>query len=294
MFQHPSSNISSYFKQAERYPRLSREREMELARRWKSQRDERAAEELVLSHLRFVVTIATKYRHYQVPVGDLVSEGSLGLLVALDKFDPEMNNRFVTYASFWIRAKIVSYILANWSIARAGAGPLRSKLFFKLRRERARALSEFGAGPECDAALEERLGIKSEKLKRMFSRLDQHDVSLNQAAGPDRQDTLLDVLPSEEPLHDVGVAQDDSHSRATGLIHEALEQLDPREHFIATHRLMADRDDELSLAEIGRRLGVTRERARQLETRAKKKMRTVIERLSRRAGTDPRDLLVAA
>lgn len=286
-------DLPRYFRQAERYPRLERDLERSLALRWKRSRDQRAAEQLLLSHLRYVVMIAAKYRRYPVHFGDLVAEGNLGMLIALERFDPEQNTRFITYASFWIRAKIVGYVLANWSVAKSGNGPLRSKLFFALRRERARTLSEFGAGAEADAELERRLGLNIGKIRGMLAHLDQHDLSLDQPLGPDREDTLLDSLATEGEGHETVFARQQSQHTAEELVEEALKVLDPREAFIATHRLMASGDEELSLAEIGRRLGVTRERARQLETRAKTKLKTFIERRSRKIGHDPRALIAA-
>lgn len=288
-----SPSVARYIRQTERFERLQREEEVALARAWRDRRDAKAAEKLVSSHLRVVVSIAHKYRRYGNPMDDLIAEGNMGLLQALDKFDPERSNRFVTYASFWVRARVVNHVLNNWSVARSGRGPLRSKLFFKLRRERAKALSQFGDGPEHEAVLVERLGFDREKLKAMFATLDQHDVSLDQPVRTEAATTLGDTLASASVPSDEVVDEAQRHTAARELIELALKDLDPREYFIAKHRLMADADDELTLAELGRHLGVTRERARQLEVRAKHKLKVRLERLARRRGGRLAELVAA-
>ena len=147
------SPIVRYFKQTADSERLDRSAEQALVRRWRERHEPEAMRQLLWSHARFVTVLAARYRHYHVSVDDLVSEGNIGLLTALEKFDPDRDIRFATYAGYWVRAKMVEHVLASWSMAPSGAGHLRSKLFFRLRRERARALAQFGEGPAADHAL---------------------------------------------------------------------------------------------------------------------------------------------
>jgi len=220
--------VSRYITMVQHLPRLTREEELEIATRWRTERDEKAKDALVRAHLRYVVAIALKYRRYGLPLAELIAEGNFGVVHALSKFEPERGNRFVTYAAYWIRAYMLNYIIRSWSLVSAGSGALRSKMFFKLRRERVRITNLVGEGDKADEMLAERFNMPKAQAVRV-----------------------------------------------------ALEALDVRERFIVEKRLMADSEDELSLAEIGRRLGVSRERARQLEARAKRKLKNQIGDLGR-------------
>ena len=288
------THLSSFINQANRIPRLSADEERELATRWRDHGDRKAADRIVSAHLRFVVALATKYRRYRVPMADLVSEGCVGLLQALEKFEPDRGFRFVTYATFWIRARMVDCVLRGWSIVRSGSPALSSKIFFRLRRERARLESQLGEGPAVREALAAKLGVTASEVAGMLQRIEGVDVSLDAPLFDDGGATMVDTLASRETGQDVVCAEAETSSRAESVVSEALETLDPRERFIAENRLMADGDEELSLAEIGRRMGVSRERARQIEARAKKKLRTRIERLCRRQNTTPVELGAAA
>lgn len=289
------NGLQRFVARVNKIPRLGAEEEKVLARRWRDHRDQAAAQRIVCSHLGYVVAIATKYRRYQMPISELVSEGNLGLLKALDKFDPELDIRFVTYAAFWVRSQIVTHILKNWSIAQTGAAPLRSKLFFKLRRERARASARFGDGEQFEAELEARTGIARDKLRVMLQRLEAHDVSLDEpVSDADHVASRLDTLQAPGQASDEVLTREQSSSLSKNLVRSALGILDAREIFVVRHRLMASEEDELSLAELGRRLGVSRERARQLEVRAKQKLRTHLERQLLAQGVAASELLPAA
>jgi RNA polymerase sigma-32 factor len=246
--------------------RLERGAELELARRYRASRDRRAADLLARAHQRDVIAVAWKFRHYGLPIEELIAEGYLGVTLALDRFEPERGVRFVTYAAHWIRACIVEYILRSWSIVQGGRGALRSKVFFKLRRERVRALALLGEGALADSALAARLQVSPEQLSGMLQRVERRDVALD-AEHDERREFSL---PAEQDqlLHEKQRA-----ARLRLTVQEALAQLDARERFIAEQRFLADPEDALSLAEIGRRFGVSRERARQLEERTKRKLR---------------------
>ncbi|MGC4088996.1 MAG: sigma-70 family RNA polymerase sigma factor [Polyangiaceae bacterium] len=266
------------FVQSSYAPPLDRDEELELARRWKNDGDRDAVERLTRAHLRVVVAIAQKYRRYGVPLAELIAEGNFGLAQALNKFDPERGLRFVTYASYWIRAFVLDHVIKSWSLVGGGAGPLRSRVFFKLRRERVRVANSLGEGEQAELALAERLGLSLDVLRRMTQRLDARDVSLELKVSSESKLSLLDTLQSNDNQeHDV-LAREVGASVSEAIGH-AMSELDSRERYIAEHRLMADPADELSLAEIGRELGVSRERARQLETRAKSKLKARIPEL---------------
>jgi len=263
--------LSSYIAQVKHIPALTREEEHELALRWRDQQDSAAGERLVRANLRYVVAIALTYRRYGLRLGDLVAEGNVGVVTALRKFDPDKGTRFVTYAAYWIRAFILNYVIRSWSLVGSGSGPLRSKLFFRLRRERARIAN---LTSEREAAMEQlagQLGTTVEKLTPMLQRLESRDISLDQLAFADGEQTRLDMLASADSAQDEIVEHHEREAILGGRVRTALSALDKRERFIVEQRMLAD--EELSLAEIGRRLGVSRERARQLEARAKKKLR---------------------
>lgn len=275
------STESRYISMVQALPQLSREEELELTRRYRESRDEAAKDALIRAHLRYVVAIALRYRRYGLPIGDLIAEGNFGVVHALDKFEPDRGTRFVTYAAYWIRAYVLNYIIRSWSLVGVGSGALRSKTFFKLRRERVRITNLVGEGAEADELLARSLNVTPEKLSTMLGRLDARDVSLDSHVYDDSSTTLVDTLAAPEGSQEESVATLETHEQMKEAVREAVAKLDQRERYIVEKRLMADREDELSLAEIGRQLGVSRERARQLEARAKKKLRYRITELSR-------------
>jgi RNA polymerase sigma-32 factor len=256
---------------------LTREREYELAIRIRDRDDLDAARELVEANLRYVVAIALSYRRYGVRVADLVSEGNVGLMVALKKFEPDRGTRFVTYAAHWIRAYILDHVIRAWSIVGIGAGPLRSKVFFRLRRERAKILASTNDPAEVSERLAERFGTTSDKIAVLAHRLEARDVSLDTKVFEDGASTVLDLIASAQPSQEEEFLVEERSSAIHASVREAVAKLDARERFIVEARMMADGPDELSLAEIGRRLGVSRERARQIESRAKQKIRRHLE-----------------
>jgi RNA polymerase sigma-32 factor len=267
------SALARYIAAVKDIPELSREDELALARRWVKRGDREAAVQLVNANLRYVVAIAITYRRYGLSLADLIAEGNFGIVHAIRKFDPDRGTRFVTYAAYWIRAYILNYVIRSWSLVGVGSGPLRSKLFFRLRRERARIASLVGEGEAGNEMLAERFGAPAEKVLSMARRLEARDVSLDARVFDDGATTLVDTLESDGVSQEDEFAQNEEQQQLRERLRAAVESLDPRERYIVEVRMMADEEDELSLAEIGRRLGVSRERARQLESRAKKKLR---------------------
>lgn len=256
---------------AGRSPPLAQAEELELTRRFRDHADRRAAERLARAHLRDVVFLASKHRHYGVPVSELIAEGNCGLVDALRKFDPERGVRFGSYAKHWIRAYVLAHVLRSRLSVGGSGGIIRSQLFFKLRRERARMNSLLGESENTDVALASRLDMSVTRLRDLLQRLDCREVSLDGPLDGDSPVSGADLLvssvdPEQAYIH---------HQRRRALsaaVTAALRGLDPRERFIVEKRLMAAADDELTLEQIAQGLGVSRERARQLEERAKRKL----------------------
>ncbi|MDH3728791.1 MAG: sigma-70 family RNA polymerase sigma factor [Myxococcales bacterium] len=272
-----SASLDRYIQQVRAIPKLSREDEHVLALRVLDG-DREAADKLVEANLRYVIAIALQYRRYGVSLGDLIAEGSVGLVTAVRKFDPQRGTRFVTYAGYWIRAFVLEAVVRSSTMIGAGSGPFRSKLFFRLRRERAR-LSNLIADPD---ELIEKLASDFEttpkKMTELLRRLDQREISLDAPAYHDSDATLVELLPGTEERQDIILER---QRRQNGIRHRlegALEVLDDRERLIVQKRILSD--DSASLASLGRELGVSRERARQLEARAKKKLRDELQDLA--------------
>jgi RNA polymerase sigma-32 factor len=270
-------NLSRFISMVREIPVLSREEEHSLALQVRGENDTHAAERLIRANLRYVVAIAVTFRRYDLRLSDLISEGNVGLVTAVRKFDPDAGTRFVTYAAYWIRAFILNHVIRSWSMVGSGSGALRSKVFFRLRRERAK----MGASPEeADAAraeLAQQLGTTPERVAEMMQRLDGRDVSLDADVYGDGKTSAVDMLEDDTAPQDERLDAAVRERAVSGRVHHALASLDKRERYIVEQRMMAD--EELSLAEIGRRLGVSRERARQLEARAKKKLRKTLAEL---------------
>ena len=267
------SSIARYIAHVQTIPRLTREEEYDLAVKVKEKDDQAAAAKLVEANLRYVVAIALSYRRYGLPMADLLSEGNVGLMTALKKFDPVRGNRFVTYAAHWIRALILDHVIRAWSLVGVGSGPLRSKVFFRLRREKAKIMASTSDIDEANEQLAQKFGTTAEKINAFGQRLEARDVSLDAAVRDDGVATVLETMASPNPSQEDRFLAEERAGELSVSVRDAIAELDPRERYIVETRIMADGPDELSLAEIGRRLGVSRERARQLEARAKAKLK---------------------
>ena len=257
-------------------PFLERAHEFELARRWREDGDAAAMRELVVSYARFAVRIASRFRGYGLPMGDLVQEGNIGLMEAAARFDPDRQVRFSTYAGWWVVAAIQEYILRNSSIVRIGTTAAQKSLFFNLARLRAR-LAENPEGPMSDKdrrLIARTLNVPVAAVERMEAHLSGPDQSLNAVVGWRQTDELQDFLRDPGPTpEDIVIGRRDRHSRAAW-IERALAQLTPRERQIIIKRFI---DDERStLAELGAVFGVSKERIRQVEAKALDKLRRSI------------------
>ena len=271
------SLASLFIERARRIPKLSREEEHELAIR-AQEGDREAADGLAEANLRYVVAVALQYRRYGIRLGDLIAEGNLGLMMAVKKFDPHRGTRFVTYAGYWIRAYVLDLVVRSSTMVGAGSGPFRSKLYFRLRRERAKVANLVSDPTERLELLAERFGMSTEKMREMTRRLDSKDVSLDATVYDDSGITLLDTLESEDEGQEHSYLEHERKDAIEKRLAQAMGDLDGRERYIVEQRYL--NDDSTSLAAIGRTLGVSRERARQLEARAKKKLRDRLEDLS--------------
>lgn len=281
----------SFIKASMREPLLTRDHEFHLARMWREEGNERALHELVRAYTRLVVATAARFRNYGLPMGDLVQEGNVGLMQAASRFEPDREVRFSTYAAWWIRSAMQDYILRNWSIVRTGTTAAQKSLFFNLRRLRARienASAGTGLTKEGREWIATELQVEVTEVEAMEMRLSATDQSLNapvaDGSDEDWQDFLADQRPSPE---EVVIGMRDSRTRSAWLA-EALGELSPRERTIIQERRL--REEGATLEELGRELGVSKERVRQLEHRALLKLRQSM--LKRVEGYD--DLLVEA
>ena len=267
--------LSAYLNRIDQYSLLTPEEERRLALRWRRFRDQRAAEQLVTGNLRFVVKIAFEYRTYGVRLLDLIQEGNLGLLVAVDRFDPGRGVRLTTYAVWWIRAYIQEYIRRSWSMVRFGTTRAEQRCFYRLRRERQR-LERNGAKADPDK-LAAALGVTSHELEAIESRITRRDMSLDDSAYVDTEETKGDRIADDRPGPESMVGDEELQQRAHDEIHRALESLDARERDILYRRYLAAKP--ATLKEIGAMFGISRERVRQLEARARAKLRERLEPL---------------
>ena len=263
-----------YIRSSMNEPMLEREHEFELATRWKSNGDEKALHELIRSYTRLVIATAAKFKHYGLPMGDLIQEGNLGLMQAANKFEPDRDVRFSTYATWWVRASIQDYILRNWSIVRTGTTAAHKSLFFNLRRLRARiegAENENGLTTDGRIKIATALGVRVKDVEDMEGRMNRGDQSLNALISDDGEEEVGSFLADTRPNpEDVVIGMKDSQTRSKWL-NDALKKLSDREQHIIRERHM--QYDTVTLEELGKKLGVSKERVRQLESRALEKLR---------------------
>jgi RNA polymerase sigma-32 factor len=269
-------------------PFLEREEERLLAVRWKEQRDEAALHQLTSAHMRLVIALAARFRHYGLPMADLVQEGHVGLLEAAARFEPEREVRFSTYATWWIRASIQDYILRNWSIVRGGTSSAQKALFFNLRRLRARLTrgGEERIASEVHGKIAEAIGVSSADVALMDARLSAPDTSLNAPVLDDDSSgsaERVEFLVDSGPLPDESASEVIDTERRVRWLQQALEVLNERELRILRARRLDD--EQVTLEFLGDRLGISKERVRQIENRALEKLkRALTERYPQASG----------
>jgi RNA polymerase sigma-32 factor len=273
----PDKNDRRYISAAMNAPMLERQHEVELARRWRDEEDADALHEIITAHIRLVVRIATKFKGYGLPIGDLIQEGNRGLLEAANRFDPERNVRYSTYATWWILAAMQEYIVRNSSIVRIGTTPAQKSLFFNLRKLRARLTYNSAARMTEDERqmIATELGVPLAAVERMESHFSRPDQSLNATVGESESDEFMDLLADDSPSPEAIVGDMiDSETRAKWIA-DAIEHLTTREREVITRRFLTD--DKITLAEIGETFGVTKERIRQIEGKALSKLRDALQ-----------------
>jgi len=263
-----------YLAEISRYPLLSVDEEQALARGFRQKGDSRSAHLLVTSNLRFVVKVAYEYRSYGFRMADLVQEGNIGLMKAVQKFDPDKNIRLISYAVWWIRAYIQNYILKSWSLVKLGTTQAQRKLFFSLartRREIDRASAGTGEPPASALQIAARLNVKADEVVEMQLRMEGRDLSLDAPVGDEGATSHVEFVADGAPSQSEELSGAQERKMMSGRIGLALTRLDARERFIIEARLMNDRP--MTLKELGDHFGFSRERARQLEIRAKEKLK---------------------
>ena len=282
----PEQGLSSYLAEIRRFPMLSKDEEFMLGKRWREHEDPEAAEKLVTSHLRLVAKIAMGYRGYGLPVAEVISEGNVGLMQAVKKFDPEKGFRLATYAMWWIRASIQEYILRSWSLVKMGTTAAQKKLFFNLRRMKSQmqALEEGDLKPEQVEAIATKLGVTTEDVVSMNGRLSGPDASLNAPlrgteGGGQWQDWLAD--DNAESQEDELVQSDEFDTRMT-LLQSAMGELNEREQHILQERRLTE--EPKTLEELADQYGVSRERIRQIEVRAFEKLQKAMKSMAAEQG----------
>ena len=270
------SGLSRYLEEIRRFPMLEPEQEYMLAKRWRENDDVAAAHTLVTSHLRLVAKIAMGYRGYGLPMNEIISEGNVGLMQAVKRFEPDRGFRLATYAMWWIRAAIQEYILHSWSLVKLGTTAAQKKLFFNLRRLKSQmqAIEEGDLSPEAVKKIAETLAVTEEDVISMNRRLDGPDHSLNATLRAESDMEWQDWLVDDRATQDVLLAEDDELDHRRELLSSAMHVLNDREkHILAERRL---KENPTTLEDLSAQYGISRERVRQIEVRAFEKLQKEI------------------
>jgi RNA polymerase sigma-32 factor len=273
----PAGNLSRYLQEIRKFPMLTPEEEQELSRRWRDKEDVEAAHKLVTSHLRLVAKIAMGYRNYGLPVSELISEGNVGMMLAVKRFDPDRGFRLATYAMWWIRAAIQEYVLRSWSLVKMGTTAAQKKLFFNLRRLKGQmaAIDEGDLRPEEVAKIAHMLDVPEQDVISMNRRLAASDRSLNAPVRSDSEGEWQDWLIDDTESQETALAEDDELFGRKALLAGALKTLNERErHILAERRL---KDDPTTLEDLSTQYQISRERVRQIEMRAFEKLRKAMK-----------------
>ena len=278
----PEGSLSRYLQEIRKFPMLEPQEEYMLAKRWKEHEDSEAAHKLVTSHLRLVAKIAMGYRGYGLPIGEVISEGNVGLMQAVKRFEPEKGFRLATYAMWWIRASIQEYILRSWSLVKMGTTAAQKKLFFNLRKVKGQiqAIEEGDLHPEHVTYIADRLGVTEEEVTSMNRRLSGPDNSLNaplrqDSEGGEWQDWLVDDSADQETT----LGDQEEMGLRHEMLAQAMQTLNEREMHILTERRL--KDEPATLEDLSQEYGISRERVRQIEVRAFEKLQKAMRAAAR-------------
>jgi RNA polymerase sigma-32 factor len=270
------SNLSRYLQEIRKFPMLEASEEYMLAKRWREHEDPEAAHKLVTSHLRLVAKIAMGYRGYGLPVSELISEGNVGMMQAVKRFDPDRGFRLATYAMWWIRAAIQEYILHSWSLVKMGTTAAQKKLFFNLRKLKGQlqAIEEGDMSPENVREIATQLQVPESDVISMNRRLASPDHSLNAPLRIDGDGEWQDWLVDETESQEIRLAEREELGQRQELLVEAMKTLNDRERHILTERRL--KDEPTTLEDLSQEYGISRERVRQIEVRAFEKLQKSI------------------
>jgi RNA polymerase sigma-32 factor len=285
----PEQGLNRYMQEIRKFPLLEPEEEYMLAKRWVDHEDTEAAHRMVTSHLRLAAKIAMGYRGYGLPQSEVISEANVGLMQAVKRFDPEKGFRLATYAMWWIRASIQEYILRSWSLVKLGTTSAQKKLFFNLRKAKARigALEDGDMRPENVERIAQDLGVTEDEVVSMNQRLSGSDASLNATVGQEGEGSMQwqDWLEDEGANQAEDYAEKDEFDARRELLAEALDVLNARERDILMQRRLAE--ESVTLEDLSSRYDVSRERIRQIEVRAFEKLQKKMQQLARERGLVP-------
>ncbi len=280
----PEQGMSRYLSEIRKFPMLEKQEEFMLAKRWQEHEDPDAAEKMVTSHLRLVAKIAMGYRGYGLPMAEVISEGNVGLMQAVKKFDPDKGFRLATYAMWWIRAAIQEYILRSWSLVKLGTTASQKKLFFNLRRIKGEiaALDEGDLKPAQVKEIAERLNVSEKDVISMNGRMSGSDASLNVPMGKDGDMEWQDWLADDDQGQARDYADRQEFDARMDLLTQAMEDLNEREKHILSERRLSD--EPKTLEELSQVYNVSRERIRQVEVRAFEKLQKAMKRMAKDQG----------
>ena len=274
----PDGGLSRYLTEIRKFPMLTKDEEFMFAKAWREHEDSEAAHRLVTSHLRLVAKIAMGYRGYGLPIGEVISEGNVGLMQAVKKFEPDKGFRLATYAMWWIRASIQEYILRSWSLVKMGTTAAQKKLFFNLRKAKSAisAIEDGDLHPDQVAVIATKLGVTNEDVISMNRRLAGPDSSLNAPLRSDGESEWQDWLKDDAQVsQETVVADSQEYTQRMGLLGDAMKDLTDRERHILTERRL--KDDPTTLEDLAGQYGVSRERVRQIEVRAFEKLQKAMK-----------------
>ncbi len=281
------SNLARYLQEIRKFPMLDADEEYMLAKRWREHGDTEAAHRLVTSHLRLVAKIAMGYRGYGLPINELISEGNVGMMQAVKRFDPDRGFRLATYAMWWIRAAIQEYILHSWSLVKMGTTAAQKKLFFNLRKLKGQlqAIEEGDMSPENVKKIAQELDVSEDEVVSMNRRLASPDHSLNAPLRIDGEGEWQDWLVDERESQEAALAEREELSKRRKLLTHAMKSLNERERNILTERRL--KDEPTTLEDLSKEYGISRERVRQIEVRAFEKLQKSIRNaaIEERLGT---------
>jgi len=279
----PEGNLQRYLQEIRNFPMLEPEEEYMLAKRWQEHEDAEAAQRMVTSHLRLVAKIAMGYRGYGLPLAELISEGNVGMMQAVKRFDPDRGFRLATYAMWWIRASIQEYILHSWSLVKMGTTAAQKKLFFNLRRLKGqlREIDEGDMSPESVEKIATTLGVSEEDVISMNRRLSGGDHSLNAPLRQEGEGEWQDWLEDDSDNQEVMVAEAEELDKRRALLSDAMGTLNERERHILTERRL--QDEPTTLEDLSKVYGISRERVRQIEVRAFEKLQKNMRNAARDA-----------